>query len=93
MSEECGINGFLRRVLWKLSGQKIISVIVSALLIFWIVWAKQRWAGLVSDDVALAAIRAIRVICLGLLGGNVVLGVADIVKTGKPYNNGNGDGK
>lgn len=79
-------------MLWKLSGQKIISATVSSLLVFLVVWARNRWAGLVTDAVALAAIDAIKLICLGLLGGNVALGITDIVKTGKPFNdNGNGE--
>jgi predicted transporter len=94
LSEECGVNSFLRRILFKLSGQKIISVIVSSLLIFLIVWARHKWAGHLSDDVAKAAIEAIKLICLGLLGGNVALGMTDIIK-GKKYeaNGDNGDVK
>lgn len=84
-NEQCGILGFLRRVLYKLSGQKIISSLVSSLLIFLIIWAKHKWSTQVSDDVAKAAIEAIKILCLGLLGANTALSAFDILK-GKPPN-------
>jgi len=76
MKEECGFIGFSRRVLYKLSGQKIISFLVSAGMIYLVVWGGHRWAGQVSDAVLLKAIDSIKTICLGLLG---VKGAQNIV--------------
>jgi len=78
MKEECGLPGFFRRVLYKLSGQKIISVLVSCGMIYLVVWAGHRWAGQVTEPVLLEAIKAIKIICVGLLavkGGQNIVGM------------------
>jgi hypothetical protein len=89
VNEQCGFIGFIRRVLYKLSGQKIISFLVSALMVFLIVWAKHRWSAQLTDAVALKAISSIETICIALLG---VKGAQNIVGMIKGINTGGGNG-
>lgn len=87
MNEECGILRFCKRVLYKLSGQKIISTLVASMLIFLFVWARHRWAAHLTDEIVKVAIEAVKVLCLALLGANTALSVTDILK-GKAPNGG-----
>lgn len=78
MREECGFIGFFRRALYKLSGQKIISFMVSSGMIYLVVWAGHKWAGQVTEPVLLEAIKSIKTICIALLaikGGQNIVGM------------------
>jgi hypothetical protein len=88
--EECGIIGFIRRLLFKMSGQKIVCAGVSALLIYFTVWARHEWSAEITDALAFHVITAIKAICLALFGSNVALSGLDIIK-GNPHD-ANGDG-
>lgn len=88
MVEECGIPGFFRRLLYKLSGAKIISVLVSSLLIIALYHLKHHYTN-VSDPVTLACIAAVRDICIGLLVAKTGQNIVGMIK-GVTGGNGNG---
>lgn len=89
-SEECGVKGFWRRALYKLSGQKIISFFVSAGAVLLIVYMDHKWKAQLSDIVVLRAIGAIETICLALLGIKGTQNIVGMIKDGKTTKN-NGD--
>lgn len=80
MKEECGFVGFLRRILYKLSGQKIISFMVAAGMIYLIVWAGHKWADRVTEAVLLKAIDSIKIICIALLATKAGQNIVGMIK-------------
>jgi hypothetical protein len=86
MKEACGIKGFIERVLYKISGQKIISFFAGAGMIYLVVWAAHRWTGQISDAVLIKAIEAIKTTCIVILGTKAAQNIVGTIK-----GNGNGE--
>lgn len=85
--ERTGIKGFLQRLLYKFSGQKILGFLISSVAIIGVVTMSQFWKN-PANEIYLKAIEAIKVIAVTLLGvkgiQNGVHAVTDYLK----YKNG-----
>jgi len=66
-SEQTGIGGFFKRILYKLSGQKVIAFLVSSVSILIVIVMAQFWKN-PSEAVYLKAIDAVQYIAVTLLG-------------------------
>lgn len=77
---ECGFKGFGRRILYKMSGQKILTFLVASLAITGFVFVRK--AVDVSDEVIVKGIEAIKVLALTLMGVKGVQNIVGIVRNG-----------
>lgn len=82
--EEAGVKRFFRRVLYKLSGQKVIGFFLSASSILGIVAVSHFWKDL-PNEIALKAIEAIKTLAITLFS---VKGIQNIAGMTTNYLNG-----
>ncbi len=90
MPEECDFKGFLKRVLYKVSGLKIIGFVISTVAVFAVLFVCHVWKGF-SETLATRAISAIETLALGLIGAKLIQNVVGIVKGNSNTNNNNGN--
>ena len=77
--EQVNFKEFLKRVLWKFSGQKVIGFLISSLSILMVLVIAHYWQD-VSDSILAKAINAIKWVALGLLATKGLQNIAGIVK-------------
>lgn len=80
MAEQCNFRQFFKRVLYKVSGLKILSFFVSVVAIFGIVLL-HKWL-VITDTIALKALEVIKVLGLVLIGGKAIQNVAGFFRKG-----------
>jgi len=79
MEEQVNFKEFLKRVLWKFSGQKVIGFLISSLSILVVIGASHYWQD-ISDPVLIKAIDAIKLIAIALLATKGLQNFAGIIK-------------
>jgi len=77
---ECDFKGFARRILYKMSGQKIITFLVASVTIIGFVFVRKSVD--ISDEIVLKGIDTIKVLALTLMGVKGVQNIVGIVKNG-----------
>jgi len=91
MEEKLSFRGFLGRVLYKASGMKVISFLLSGAAVIILVVLSNDFSGKVSDAVVLKAIDAVKDLAIALFivkGGQNIVGM--IKGNGSQNKNNNG---
>lgn len=89
--EQTDLKGFFCRLMYKFSGMKVISFILSGLAVIVVVLVASHAAGKLSNDVVIKAIGAIKDLALGLFivkGTQNIVGMITNSKTGGNDNGG-----
>lgn len=80
---ECGLRGFYRRILYKISGQKILSFFVASLIVVTLVLLYEKVE--TPEVVVLKALDVTRDLALGLMLVKGVQNIVGIVKNGNSH--------
>jgi len=92
VEEDMKFKGFIGRLLFKLSGMKVISFLVSGTGVLALVVMSKMFFGKVSDQIILKAMEVIKDLALGLFIVRGTQNVVTSIMTGKKTNNNNGEG-
>jgi len=80
MAEQCTFKQFVKRILYKISGLKVLSFFICVLAVYGIVLL-HKWLTL-SDPIALKALQVIEVLGIVLIGGKAIQNVAGFFRKG-----------
>ncbi len=86
-AEETNITGFFKRLMFKLSGMKVVGFIISGTGILVLVVMSRVFHGVVSDQIVLSAMASLEKLALGLFVANGAITVASVLKGGGNSNN------
>lgn len=80
MAEQCNFKQFVKRVLYKISGLKILSFFICVVAIYGIILL-HKWL-VVSESLALRGLQAVEVLGVVLIGGKAIQNVAGFFRKG-----------
>lgn len=80
---QCGLKGFYRRILYKVSGQKILSFFVASFIVVTLVVLYEKVE--TPEVIVLKALEVTRDLALGLMVVKGVQNIVGIVKNGNSY--------
>ena len=80
MAEQCTFKQFVKRILYKISGLKVLSFFICVLAVYGIVLF-HKWLAL-SDPIALKALQVIEVLGVVLISGKAIQNIAGFFRKG-----------
>ena len=86
---ETTLSGFFKRLLYKFSGAKIVSFMLSGASIIALVLIAKIFSGKISDEIVLSAMSAIKELAIGLFIVRGAQNVTEVITGRKGGENGN----